>query len=164
MAEAEYEGQNAISAIIPDHAIPPIAWGHYTNDRTKAWFLTHFRPLKLFHPDDESLSELLTVLKTLYRASTSPTGHFGFHTTSFFGPPAMVVDWTSDWALFWTRELLSALAYMQRLRGADHDAELQALTEQLVERVVPRLLVPLQTGGRTIRPVLCHGDLWDGNI
>ena len=55
MAEAEYEGQKALSAIISDHAISPIAWGYYTNDRTKAWFLTHFRPLKPFHPDDESL-------------------------------------------------------------------------------------------------------------
>lgn len=74
----------------------------------------------------------------------------------------MVVDWTSDWAEFWARELRSALAYVQRMRG--FDAELQELTGQLLERVVPRLLVPLQTGGRTIRPGLCHGDLWDGNI
>lgn len=33
-----------------------------------------------------------------------------------------------------------------------------------IEKVVPRLLRPLQTGGRTIKPSLCHGDLWDGNI
>ncbi|KAK3299818.1 Fructosamine kinase-domain-containing protein [Chaetomium fimeti] len=162
MAKAEYEGQKTISAIIPDHAITPIAWGHYANDHTKAWFLTHFRPLKPFHPDDESISELLTILKTLHHASTFPTGDFGFHTTSFFGPPPMVVDWTADWAQFWGRELRSSLAYAQRMRGTD--AELQELGERFLDGVVPRLLVPLQTGGRAIRAGLCHGDLWDGNI
>jgi protein-ribulosamine 3-kinase len=29
--------------------------------------------------------------------------------------------------------------------------------------VTPRLCRPLETGGRSIRPHLIHGDLWDGN-
>ena len=31
------------------------------------------------------------------------------------------------------------------------------------DKVVPRLLRPLETGGRSIRPSLIHGDLWHGN-
>lgn len=31
------------------------------------------------------------------------------------------------------------------------------------EKVILRLLRPLETGGRSIRPTLIHGDLWHGN-
>ncbi|MBE3042140.1 fructosamine kinase family protein, partial [Candidatus Bathyarchaeota archaeon] len=44
------------------------------------------------------------------------------------------------------------------------DPEFNEVAEQFFERVVPRLLRPLQMGGRNIDPVLIHGDLWDGNI
>ena len=37
------------------------------------------------------------------------------------------------------------------------------LAEAIITKVIPRLLRPLETGGRQIRPVLVHSDLWDGN-
>ncbi|RYO97455.1 hypothetical protein DL764_007305 [Monosporascus ibericus] len=44
------------------------------------------------------------------------------------------------------------------------DSELEEVAEHFIQKVIPRLLRPLQTGGRIIKPTLCHGDLWDGNI
>ena len=32
-----------------------------------------------------------------------------------------------------------------------------------LEKVVPRLLLPLQSDGRVLKPCLLHGDCWDGN-
>ncbi len=159
MAEAEYEGQKAISSVIPDHAVEPIAWGYYYGDRTKAWFLTRFRELLEETPP---LVPLLSVVLKMHRESISPTGKFGFHVTPFYGPPPMIVDWTDNWEEFWTREFRSGLEYAQRMRG--EDPELQAVAEEFIDKVVPRLLRPLQTGGRNIKPSLCHGDLWDGNM
>ena len=159
MAEAEYEGQKAISSVIPGHAVAPIAWGYYEKDRTKAWFLTRFCELLEETPP---LVPLLPVVLKLHRESISPTGKFGFHITPFYGPPPMVADWTDDWEEFWIREFRSALDYAQRMCGKD--SELQAVSEEFIDKVVPRLLRPLQTGGRNIKPSLCHGDLWDGNI
>ncbi|AEO69870.1 uncharacterized protein THITE_123229 [Thermothielavioides terrestris NRRL 8126] len=159
MAEAEYEGQKAISAVIPEHAVEPIAWGYYEGDRTKAWFLTHFRNLV---PRPPPLSSFLPVVKKLHQESVSPTGKFGFHVTPFYGPPPMIVSWTDNWEKFWTREFRSGLEYVQRMRG--EDPELAEIAEEFIDKVVPRLLRPLQTGGRNIKPSLCHGDLWDGNI
>ena len=40
--------------------------------------------------------------------------------------------------------------------------ELEQLTSQLYEKVIPRLLRPL-TVLDSIKPVLIHGDLWYGN-
>jgi protein-ribulosamine 3-kinase len=159
MAEAEYEGQKAMSAVIPDNAVEPIAWGYFEGDKTKAWFLTHFRNLRARPPP---LLPFLSIVKKLHQQSVSPTGKFGFHVTPFYGPPPMIVDWTDNWEEFWTREFRSGLKYAQQMRG--DDPELAEIAEEFIEKVVARLLRPLQTGGRSIKPSLCHGDLWDGNI
>lgn len=156
---AEYEGQKAISAIIPENAIEPIAWGYFQNDKTKAWFLTPFRKLQECPP---SLPTLLPIIKKLHLESQSPTGKFGFDVTPFYGPPPMIVDWTDNWEEFWTREFRSGLEYAQRMRG--ENPELVGIANEFIAKVVPRLLRPLQTGGRSIKPSLCHGDLWDDNI
>ena len=42
--------------------------------------------------------------------------------------------------------------------------DLNRLSPILFDRVIPRLLRPLATEGRPIRPVLVHGDLWHGNM
>src|SRR5436190_24131424 len=104
MAEAEYEGQKAISAVIADNAVEPIAWGFFEGDKTKAWFLTSFRNLRARTPP---LLPLLSIIKKLHQESVSPTGKFGFHVTPFYGPPPMIVDWTDNWEEFWTREFRS---------------------------------------------------------
>lgn len=159
MAEAEYEGQKAMSAVIPENAVEPIAWGYFDGDETKSWFLTHFCDLRARTP---LLPPLVSIVKKLHQESVSPTGKFGFHVTPFYGPPPMIVDWTDNWEEFWTREFQSGLKYVQKMLG--DDPELVEVAEQFIGTVVPRLLRPLQAGGRSIKPSLCHGDLWDGNI
>ena len=44
------------------------------------------------------------------------------------------------------------------------DVELRMLFDQIVSKVIPRLLRPLETGGRQIKPCLVHGDLYSGNV
>ena len=44
------------------------------------------------------------------------------------------------------------------------DEEMQQLCDKVLTKVVPRLLRPLETGGRSIQPRLVHGDIWDGNV
>jgi protein-ribulosamine 3-kinase len=33
----------------------------------------------------------------------------------------------------------------------------------MLDKVIPRLLRPLETGGHQIKPRIVHGDMWDGN-
>jgi protein-ribulosamine 3-kinase len=42
--------------------------------------------------------------------------------------------------------------------------DLQELLPSFYEKVIPRLLRPLQTSGKKLKPVLVHGDIWYGNI
>jgi fructosamine-3-kinase len=41
--------------------------------------------------------------------------------------------------------------------------EFKMVCQLILDKVVPRLLEPLQSNGRTIKPCLVHGDLWDEN-
>ena len=44
------------------------------------------------------------------------------------------------------------------------DNQLRDLFRQTMDKVVPRLLRPLETGDRQIEPSLVHGDLYSGNV
>lgn len=41
--------------------------------------------------------------------------------------------------------------------------EMETLKSEMLSKVIPRLLRPLETGGRSVKPSLVHGDLWCGN-
>ena len=43
------------------------------------------------------------------------------------------------------------------------DPKLGSLKKALHEKVIPRLLRPLETEGRSIQPCLIHSDIWPGN-
>lgn len=159
MARAEYESQEALSAVIPDNVVTPTAWGYLDGDKTKSFYLTRFRKLQ---PRIPPLPDFLAIIKRLHQTSVSPTGKFGFHCKTYWGPPVMSNEWTDSWEEFWGRQFRSDVAYAQRVYGKDED--LDTLTEEFIQKVVARLLRPLQTGGRSIKPSLCHGDLWDGNV
>lgn len=51
-----------------------------------------------------------------------------------------------------------------REERAGPSSELEELLPALFEKVIPRLLQPLETGGRKVTPVLVHGNLWRGNV
>jgi protein-ribulosamine 3-kinase len=41
--------------------------------------------------------------------------------------------------------------------------EMEELRASMIEKVIPRLLRPLEMNGRSVKPALIHGDLWCGN-
>ncbi|KAI0520958.1 Fructosamine kinase-domain-containing protein [Xylaria bambusicola] len=59
------------------------------------------------------------------------------------------VNWEKSWKAFFIRLL-------------KHE-DLEIVENRLISDVVPRLLGALETGGRSIKPSLIHGDLWEGN-
>lgn len=150
----EFESQKMLMQHVPESIVPPIAWGRFRDDPTKAFYLTHFRYL---HEQLPKHSQLLPIIKKLHQSSTSPTGKFGFPVTTFWGPPPMDNNWTDSWEEWFTRKFLAALEYGQQPHGKDE--ELCELGQEFIAKVIPRLLRPLQTGGRNIKPTLCHGDL-----
>lgn len=158
MAQAEYEAQSTLSHVIPDIVVLPETWSTFDNG-SRAFIVTPFRRLDTRPPVPH---QLIDILKRLHQTSASPTGKFGFHTTTYWGPAPMVNDWADSWEEFYARQFRSDVAYLLSVYGPD--SVLSSLTDLLVDKVIARLLRPLQTGGRSIKPALCHGDIWDGNV
>ena len=158
MALGEYESQKALAQHLPDNSVLPIAFGTFELDPGKSFFLTTYRDFIEKTPDP---TQLVEVLAKLHRASSSPTGKFGFHVTTFNGHVPLRVDWCESWEEWFSRQFLSDIKWEQSVRGPD--ADFNRVVEEFFEKVIPRLLRPLQSGGRSIKPTLVHGDIWQGN-
>ncbi|KAB5525545.1 Fructosamine kinase-domain-containing protein [Coniochaeta sp. 2T2.1] len=155
IARGEYESQKALQEYLPNNVSIPAAYGTFKDGKT-SFFLTPFRDLSLDVPSPPEFAEVVAKLHT---TSVSPTGKFGFHITTYVGRVPVINDWCDTWEEWFTRDFREGLAFERSVNGADlHFDELAA---EFLKKVVPRLLRPLETGGRSVKPKLLHGELWE---
>jgi protein-ribulosamine 3-kinase len=160
MIGGEFESLKAIHAVSPELAPEPLAWGRYDQEEPETYFLlAQFREVGEQPPDPVKFTARLA---DMHKRSVSPTGKFGFHTTTCHAKLTQVTDlWEESWSVLYQKQL----AHMIKLDEEKHDVwpEFQAVCRLTIEKVIPRLLEPLQSEGRSIKPCLVHGDLWDEN-
>lgn len=109
-------------------------------------------------PIDSFTSSIARLHKTSIPLSP---GKFGFPVPTHMGFTAQDNTWCDTWEDFFAQGMVRMLQREENVHG--HDAELQDLSRQLYDTVIPRLLRPL-TVLKSITPVLIHGDLWYGNV
>lgn len=87
---------------------------------------------------------------------------FGFPLITFDGARTQAVDWDPSWTSFFTKLLI---------RAYEHDTEVNGRWEafakvfdRAITDLIPRLVGALEADGRSVKPCLIHGDLWEGNI
>lgn len=97
----------------------------------------------------------------MHQKSISPNGKFGFHTTTYAGNLPQYVKWEDSWETFFAKSMRHALDLEIERKGQSE--ELDVLCHVLFEKVIPRLLRPLESDGRKVKPSLVHGDLWHAN-
>ncbi|KAH6649469.1 Fructosamine kinase-domain-containing protein [Chaetomium tenue] len=156
--EGEFEATSAIYAVVPNFCPKPIAWGSLEGEPDAYFYLCKY------HNFTDALPQpgpLCAKLAELHNSDTSPDGKFGFHCTTFNGDMPQKNDWCDTWESFFT----GALRYVLQVREerAGPNATLDALLPALYHKVIPRLLRPMESNGRELRPSLVHGDLWFGN-
>lgn len=159
MLRGEFESMRMISDLIPAFCPKPLAWGE-CSDPNFHYLLFPFHELKEGPPDTGRLSQAVADLHTR-SVEHNPTGRWGFHMTTYNGPLAQDNTWTDTWEESWIRGMKRLFSYENDSRGPSE--ELEQLMKPYFEKVCPRLLRPLETNGRQIKPVLIHGDLWVGN-
>ncbi|KAK3376281.1 Fructosamine kinase-domain-containing protein [Lasiosphaeria ovina] len=178
----EYESMRAIRAVVPGFAPAPVAWGTYRSDAGAHFILSAFRdmapavPTSAVGPSPSapenampSPERFAARLAALHEGSESPpAGRFGFHVKTGAGVlPQHVAPWEDSWEVFFARSLRQALDLEAARRAAagrpPWGSEMDALAALLFDRVIPRLLRPLESDGRSVRPTLVHGDLWHAN-
>lgn len=150
----EFETAKAIYDVQNDFSPKPIAWNSYKTDPHQWFFLC------TFHDFDDGMVDpvrFCTKLATLHRNSVSPNGKFGFHCPT----SRAAEEWSDTWEECFVKMIRNLLEIEWKSRGPDE--ELARLSADFVNVVIPRLLRPLETGGRSVKPSLVHGDLWYGN-
>ena len=158
MVSGEYESMKALHNASHDLTPEPIAWGTFAQADHVHFFLGEFVKMTDDLPDVETSMEMLA---QLHANSSSLNGKYGFHVSTLQGTIPQFVEWTASWEDFFTKSIKLVFENEEQSQGPDE--EVQYLCQETLSKVVPRLLRPLETGGRRIEPRLIHGDIWDGN-
>lgn len=143
---------------VPELAPLPINWGTYAADSDIHFYLCSFHDMTGEIPVAQPLAALIA---KLHKEGLSPNGKYGFVVSTYQSKWPQPVEWKESWEEFFLLSLQWILGKEEESQG--QNAELSRLKGALFEKVVPRLLRPLETGGNQIEPRLVHGDLWDGN-
>jgi protein-ribulosamine 3-kinase len=161
MLQSEFEGVSALYPIAPNLMPRPIGWGSYKSDPNTYYYLGEYVSMIEEIPDYQVFCAMLA---KLHRDSMplSPNGKFGFHVTTYRGIMPQDVAWCDTWEECFIRALRGFVEQERNAKGPSE--ELDQLLPALSGKVIPRLLRPLHTGGRHLKPVLVHGDLWYGNL
>jgi fructosamine-3-kinase len=161
MILGEYESLKEIYAVSPNIVPKPYAWGNYDGPNSHTYFLlTEFREVGEQPPNPVKFTKRLA---EMHKKSQSPTGKFGFHVPTCHAKLQQITSWENSWATLYRKQL----AHMIDLDEAKHGEwpEFKVVCQLILEKVIPRLLEPLQSkhNGGGIKPCLVHGDLWDEN-
>ena len=176
MCEGEYESLKALHAVSPTLAPQPYTvgdvfrfipskadsvsfqWGRHQRKEPEMYFvLCEFREVGEQPPDP---IKFMARLAELHRNSVSPTGKFGFHITTCHNWITQATNfWDDSWEVVF-REQLSHMVDLDKEASGEWP-KFHRVCNLILEKVVPRLLRPLQSDGRKIKPCLIHGDLWD---
>lgn len=160
MTEGKFESLKEMHAISPTFVPKPYAWARYNDSDPETYFLlAEFRNVGQQPPDPIKFTARLA---ELHRNSQSPTGKFGFHATTCHTFLEQITDcWEASWSKLFQRQLAHTVAVDQERNGLWQ--EFKIVCNLTLKKVVPRLLEPLQSEGRSIKPCLINGDLWDEN-
>jgi protein-ribulosamine 3-kinase len=156
-----YESEKVLCTYIPDNVPKAIAWGNYESNPDMYFYLAEFHEMIEEVPDP---IQFVDIVAKLHRDSLgrSPDGKFGFHVPTHLANIPNKPGWKDTWEETYAEALKTMMEFEALSQGTDDD-EFEELKKQTLSVVVPRLLRPLETGGRKVTPCLIHTDLWPGN-
>ena len=159
MVSGEFASMTALYKTIPDSTPAPVAWGTFATNSNIHFFLCHFIDMIDEVPEVQTF---VARVAELHIKGISPNGKYGFPVPTYMGQMPQYTTWTDSWEAFFTVSMERLMMVIEETQGPD--PEMKDLLEKIIAKVIPRLLRPLETGGRQIRPRLIHGDLYSGNV
>ena len=161
MMEGTYESESILQRYCPDHVPKPITWGNYESNADLWFYLCEFRDMVDEVPDP---SEFVPIIVEIHKATmgNSPEGKYGFHVPTHLANIPNDNTWQTSWEVWFTQAMRKMFEFEEEAHGTEE--KLTQLKNTLFEKVIPRLLRPLETDGRSIQPCLIHSDLWPGNV
>ncbi|KAI4630948.1 hypothetical protein J4E83_002474 [Alternaria metachromatica] len=161
MLRGEYYGVKTLHEYTP--GIPrAIAWGTYVSDPSKHFYLAEFMEMIEDLPDIRKFSAMLAKLHHDSMVDPKAPTKFGYHVMTHEGSMYQDLTWSETWEELYSRRFQSFVD--QELVSQGPSEEIERLVLGLKEKVIPRLLRPLNTHGRSLKPVALHGNIWCGNM
>ncbi|KAJ8066165.1 hypothetical protein OCU04_005254 [Sclerotinia nivalis] len=145
----------AIQKVTPDFIAAPITQGTMKDQPNCHFYLGQYLPIVDELVEPTSFCEQIA---RLHKNSVSPNNKYGFHTVTFNGDLPQKNDYSESWESFFAAGFRHMLAINTERAGPSE--ALEALVPAFFEKVIPRLLRPLEGN---IKPSLVHGDMWCGN-
>ena len=143
---------------LPEHVPKPHAWGEYKSEPDKWFYLCDFHDMVDEVP---AVDRFVSIVARVHQNSMGKEDRYGFGVPTHLANIPNDNSWQSSWETFFAQLMIR----MFEIEGEAHDRDekLEELKEGMLGKVIPRLLRPLETAGRSIRPCLVHSDLWPGN-
>ncbi|KAH9898724.1 Fructosamine kinase-domain-containing protein [Xylariomycetidae sp. FL2044] len=158
--EGEFTGMTELHKVAPRFVPKPVAWGQLKSSAQETYFfLIEFKKFGPGLPDPVLLGERLAAM---HLQSASPNGKFGFPVQTFDGARLQYVGFEDKWTPFFAK--LLDVAYNQAVETNGFWPELDIVYKRVQSHLIPRLIGALESDGRSVTPMLIHGDLWDGNL
>ncbi|KAL8952404.1 MAG: hypothetical protein Q9222_001681 [Ikaeria aurantiellina] len=161
MMRGTFESEQLLYSFAPKSIPKPLSWGTYQKEPDRHFYICDFHDMTDDLPDIQKFCAVVAKIH-LDTMGKSPTGNYGFHITTHLAYVDNDNSWSSSWEEWYARALKRMLAEEEKSHGPDE--ELKVLTTAMFEKVIPRLLRPLESDGRQIQPCLIHSDLWPGNV
>ncbi|KAI0109258.1 Fructosamine kinase-domain-containing protein [Nemania sp. FL0031] len=154
----EFQSMKTLWDVMPELVVRPYGYGTYEKMEDIHFFLCSFHELSEGIP---SLDKFPALVAELHRRKISPDGTFGFPYETFGGRLPQFFPVTNSWEETFKSGVERTFDIEEKSHGFDED--MTQLRKGIIEKVIPRLLRPLETGPNKIQPRLVHGDIWDGN-
>ncbi|CAF9931127.1 MAG: hypothetical protein HETSPECPRED_007794 [Heterodermia speciosa] len=156
--EGTFESEKIFHEYLPEHVPKPHAWGEYQSEPDNWFYLCDFHDMVDEVP---AVDRFVSIVARVHQNSMGKKDRYGFHVPTHLANIPNDNSWQSSWETFFAQLMIR----MFEIEGEAHDQDekLEELKEGMLGKVIPRLLRPLETGGRSIRPCLVHSDLWPGN-
>jgi len=160
MIEGAFESDSVYSSYAPENMPTPIGFGEFKEDPDTWFYVCEFHNMIDKLPD---IDDLVNIVAKVHRDSMgkSPTGKFGFAVPTHLANIPNDNTWQDTWEKFFTQAMQYMYEFEKTTQGVDK--EMESLFDALCNKVIPCLLRPLETNGRSIVPCLVHSDLWPGN-
>ncbi|PMD62260.1 uncharacterized protein K444DRAFT_610362 [Hyaloscypha bicolor E] len=158
MVTGEFASMTALHKTLPKFVPEPIGTGTYASAPD-----IHFFCCELINMTDEipEIQAFTSTLAELHTKGLNPDNRYGFHVPTYKGTIPQYTAWHDTWEESYYHSMKWFMQAEEKSQGVDE--EMQELCQGILDKVIPRLLRPLETGGRRIQPRLIHGDIWAGN-